>query len=71
MQTLLTPEDSKRVADAIIEKIEQADFDIAFAVKQSFDSVLWPKTKLNWKEDWLPLIIEDLCDKIANHIRSI
>jgi hypothetical protein len=34
MQSLLQPEDSKRVADAIIEKIEFANLDLGGALKE-------------------------------------
>jgi len=68
MQTLLTPEDSKRVADALIEKMEEADFDIAGAVRDAIRSVLMPQTKNYWKEDWFPLSIEEMCDKISRGV---
>jgi len=68
MQTILTPEDSKRVADALIEKIEEADFGIADAVRDAIRSVLMPQTRNHWKEDWFPLSIEQMCDEISRGI---
>jgi len=68
MQNLLTPEDSKRVADAMIEKIEEADFNIADAVLYAVNSILMPKTKNYWKEDWFPLCIEEMCDQITTGV---
>jgi hypothetical protein len=37
---ILQPEDSRRVADALIAKIEQADFDIAAATKSELGECL-------------------------------
>jgi hypothetical protein len=68
MQTMLTPEDSKRVADALIEKIKESDFGIADAVRNAIRSVLMPQTKNNWKEDWFPLGIEQMCDEISRGV---
>lgn len=59
--SILTPHDSKRVADAIINKIESSDFDIAGVIRD----VLIPKTDNHWKEDWFPLIVEDMCNRIS------
>lgn len=68
MQTILTPEDSKRVADALIEKIEDADFGIADAVRDAIHSVLMPNTRNHWKKDWFPLCIEQMCDEISRGV---
>jgi hypothetical protein len=68
MQTILTPEDSKRVADALIAKIEESDCDIASAVRDAICSVIMPRTKNNWKEDWFPLGIEQMCDEISRGV---
>jgi hypothetical protein len=68
MQTMLTPEDSKRVADALIQKIEEAEFDIADSVRDAIRSVLMPNTRNNWKEDWFPLSIEQMCDEISRGV---
>lgn len=40
MQTILTPEDSKRVADALIARIEGADFGITDAVRDAIHVAL-------------------------------
>jgi hypothetical protein len=63
INTLLTPEDSKAVADALIDKIAAADFDVATAVRD----LLIPQANL-WRADWFPLIVEDTCNKIARGI---
>jgi len=63
---MLTPEDSKRVADALIEKIEASDFD--FDIASVFRSLIVPHTRNQWEEDWFPLLIEEMCDKISSGI---
>lgn len=67
MQTLLTPEDSARVADALIAKIKGADFDVAFAVKTEFQNLLKPT---GYYKDWLPLVIEWMCSDIRRDVRT-
>jgi hypothetical protein len=67
METLLTPEDSARVADALIAKIEDADFDVAFAVKKEFQKLLKPT---GYYEDWLPLVIGQMCSDIRRDVRT-
>jgi hypothetical protein len=37
MTTLLQPEDSKRVADAIIAAVENADFDVAYEIRAALN----------------------------------
>ncbi len=66
--SILTPEDSKRVADALIEKIEEADFDIAGEMRDAVRSVLRPSTASAWKEDWFPLTVEQMCDEISRGV---
>lgn len=66
MQAMLTPEDSKRVADAIIEMI--GDCDINSAVYSAIRSIVMPRTDRQWKEDWFPLTVEDMCDKIMHGV---
>ena len=68
MQTLLTPEDSKRVADALIAKIDDANFDVAFTVADAISRVVMPYTANNWKKDWFPLCIEEMCDEIRRGV---
>jgi len=51
MHGLLQPKDSKRVADALIEKIQEGDFDVALAIKEAASEFMLPH---NWIHDWLP-----------------
>jgi hypothetical protein len=67
LQSLLTAEDSKRVADAIIRKIENSDLDIAGAISGSIEKLLFPKRN-GWVSDWLPITIEEMCDNISRSI---
>lgn len=60
--SMLTAEDSKRVADSLIEMIEKTD--IAKAVSDAIRATLQPDTHNGWKKDWFPLTVEDMCDKI-------
>ena len=62
---LLTPEDSKRIADAVIEKIQDADWNIAEAVQDAVRDVLVPEI---WKPGWLPCLIEDMCNQISRGV---
>ncbi|MDP1652382.1 MAG: hypothetical protein Q8L56_06640 [Rhodocyclaceae bacterium] len=68
MEMMLTPEDSKRVADKLIEKIEESDFGVADAIRSAIRSVLMPQTRNHWKEDWFPLGIEQMCDEISRGV---
>jgi len=65
--SLLTAEDSKRVADALIKKIEESDLDIAGAVSGSIEKCLLPR-KSGWVADWFPEIMQDMCDRIARSV---
>ncbi|MEF3075215.1 hypothetical protein V2P20_09270 [Methylobacter sp. Wu1] len=65
--TMLTQEDSKRVADALIDKINESDFDIAESVKHAINSVIMP-TKNRWHEDWFPSILAEMCGEISRGI---
>jgi glutamine synthetase type III len=62
---MLSPEDSKRVADALIAKIESADVDIAYAVAQVVRDLVLPTGEPHWKRDWFPLSVEELSNEIA------
>lgn len=68
MQTLLTQEDSKRVADAIIERINESNFDVYSAVHDAIRSVIKPVTSAMWKEDWFPWLLEETCNKISSGV---
>jgi len=68
---LLTEADSKRVSDALIEKINDADFNIAWEVQYALREFFVPQTDANWKKDWLPLMIEDMCEKIVECVSSV
>ena len=73
MQTMLTPEDSKRVADALIKKIEDTDFDIAYAVKDAFLTILRPPDSdvfFSWKADWFPLTVQGMCEDIVKAVEE-
>lgn len=63
---MLTPEDSKRVADALINKIDEID--ISTAVYDAIKSVIMPYSANHWKTDWFPLTITDMCDEIASGV---
>ena len=58
---LLTPEDSKRIADAVIEKIQDADWNIAEVVRE----VLVP---CQHRPEWLAFVIEDMCNQISRGV---
>lgn len=73
---MLTPEDSKRVSDAIIEKINNLDIGdvIQTAIEEAvFTSVSrFTRPYINgWKEDWFPLAVEDMLNKIASNVCSV
>ena len=65
---ILTEADSKRVADALIAKTEEADFDFANAVGEAIDRLVQPQTENRWKRDWFPLTVEDMCDSIKHGV---
>ena len=64
--SLLTPKDSKRVADALIRQIQ--DYDPSGEIKSAISEVLRPICTAGWKEDWFPLTIEEMCDKISKGV---
>lgn len=68
MQTILSPEDSKRVANALIKKIEEIEFNIDDSIRDAIRSVLMPRTQRSWREDWFPLTIEQMCDEISHGV---
>lgn len=73
MQTMLTPEDSKRVADALIQKIEDSDFDVAYAVKDALLTIVRPPASdcfAAWKPDWFPLTVQGMCEDIVRAIAA-
>ena len=65
--SLLAPEDSKRVADALIEVIQAADLDFASGVSSAFGDILKPYTG-GWKEDWFPESVVAMCEKITRGV---
>ena len=65
MASLLTPEDSKRVADEIIKVVQNTDLDIAYEVREALLAVLQPE---GWKGDWLPLLISDMAKRICDTV---
>ena len=63
MTNLLTTEDSKRVADALIEAIRNADLDIGYEVRLAINEFLIPERN-KWHEDWFPLMVEEMFSKM-------
>ncbi len=53
---MLTIEDSKRVSDALLAKIENTDIDLS--VTHVLREFLVP-SRNDWHDDWLPQIISD------------
>lgn len=70
MPSLLTPEDSQRVADALIDKIAEADLDVGSAMREAVKNILLPSAFPAWKPDWLPLTIEHMCNQIAEGVTA-
>ena len=62
---MLNDDDSKRVADALIDLIERTD--INGTIDSTLLKVLIPGRN-GWVADWLPLTFEDMCNKIVNII---
>ena len=69
-EQLLTREDSIRVANALIRKINSADFNVADAVASVVRSVLVPRTLTGRDEAWFKNMMEQTADRIANSIRE-
>ena len=63
MSALLTPEDSKRVADALLDKIEEADLNLAYALRSIVGDFLVPH-KNNWNKDWFPSAVCEFLDHL-------
>lgn len=63
---MLTPEDSERVADALIDKI--SEIDINEVVYDAIKSVIMPNSVNRWKVDWFPLTVQDMCETISNGV---
>ena len=71
MNTLLTPEDSKRVADALIEKIKGADFDMASGYYLAAENPLNEMSEavcasIHILTDSLAETVKDHCEKIRS-----
>lgn len=64
---MMTPEDSKRVADALIKKIETTY--IEDAITDAIKSFLVP-SRNKWHDDWLPLSIEHFLTNVESAIMS-
>lgn len=64
--SMLTPEDSERVADALIDKI--SEIDINGAVYEAIKSVIMPHSNNHWKVDWFPLTVADMCEEITSGV---
>ena len=69
-EQLLNREDSIRVANALIKKINSADFNVADAVASVVRSVLVPRTVIGRDEAWFKNMMEQTADRIANSIRE-
>ena len=65
---LLTAEDSKRVADAIIERVESED--ISGAVSSKLHDLFWPADlgSDSLRRDWFARIVEHMCDQIKRGV---
>jgi len=68
MTNLLTAEDSKRVADALIAAIGEADLDIGPYVRDAFSDMLLPRSDARWREDWFPRLVEELVVSISDGV---
>ena len=67
-QELLTAEDSKRVADALIERIVSED--ISGAVSSTLHDLFWPAGlgSDSLRRDWFARIVEHMCDQIERGV---
>lgn len=61
---MLMPEDSKRVADAMIQKIEETNIDSAIGIAVR-EWLRGEEGKNKFVADWFPLTVQQMCERMA------
>jgi len=69
MPVLLQPEDSRRVADAILAKIEDADLDLAYEFAAALNQLLRPDGL--YRAGWLADLIASEVSALRSNLEGI